>query len=322
MDKMLNILKETVARVLDDVDMVIGYKNGFDAIHATPHFITSTEEIDDLIWNPLCVHNLTTYLPTLKTTKTGIIVKGCDSRTIVQFMQEELVPRDNLVIIGIPCRGVINVRKVLKEINDPAGFVEEVSFDNNGNISIKTNKVDKTLPIADFCPEKCRTCQYPTPLIYDYLVGDAIKSEKSVESVYSDIKEFEGKTLEDRMKYWEGEFDRCIRCYACRNACPLCVCSDNCIAESRDPHWMTQKMIFTEKFMFHMIHALHLAGRCVECGECTRACPMGIPVNKLKRKINLDMKELYGYEPGVNPSEKPPMFMFNVDELTIKEHKI
>ncbi|HNQ64322.1 MAG TPA: 4Fe-4S dicluster domain-containing protein, partial [Syntrophorhabdaceae bacterium] len=121
---------------------------------------------------------------------------------------------------------------------------------------------------------------------------------------------------------WEGEFDRCIRCYACRNACPMCVCQDSCIAETRDPHWISQRATLSEKFMFHMIHALHLAGRCVECGECERVCPMNIPVNKLKRKINLDMKELYNYEPGVNPEDKPPMYTFNVDEVTIKEHKI
>ncbi len=71
-----------------------------------------------------------------------------------------------------------------------------------------------------------------------------------------------------------------------------------------------------------MIHALHLAGRCVECGECERVCPMGIKVNLLKKKINSVMKDLFNYEPGVNAEEKPPMYTFNVEEKKIEEHKL
>ena len=104
--------------------------------------------------------------------------------------------------------------------------------------------------------------------------------------------------LEERRAYWEKELGRCIRCYACRNACPLCVCKESCIAETRDPHWMSQRQRPTEKMMFHLIHALHLAGRCTECGECERACPMNIPLGKLKKKINMEMLELFGYTAG------------------------
>jgi len=256
----------------------------------------------------------------LKKKKVGVIVKGCDSRTVIQFIQEGLINRDNVVLIGIPCKGVISVAKVLKEIDHES--VEEILFTNDGEITLKTRQGKKSLSLKDISPDKCRTCQYPTPLIYDHLIGEPIQSDKSPESVYADIKEFEKLGLEERLKYWEKEFDRCIRCYACRNACPMCICQDSCIAETRDPHWISQRLNLTEKFMFHMIHALHLAGRCVECGECERACPMGIPVNKLKRKINLEMKELFDYEPGVKLDEKPPMFVFNVDEAKIKEHKI
>jgi ferredoxin len=310
-------LKESIAEVLPKVDVVIAYKQGFDSLHAVPHFITKPEQVEEVIWNPLCVHNLATYLPTLNK-KAAVVVKGCDSRAIVQYMQEELINRENVVIIGIPCTGVIDVNKVLHEINYRP--VKEVTFEN-ANILIRTSEGQKKLPLSDLYPDKCKTCQYPTPLVYDHLVGEPIKTDKPPESVDEEVREFEKKSIAERLAYWEKEFDRCIRCYACRNACPMCICRDKCIVESRDPHLMSQKLTLGEKLMFHMIHSLHLTGRCIECGECDRACPMGIPVSKLKKMINLGMKNRYGYIPGINPEDKSPLLVFSLKGENTEEQK-
>jgi len=311
-------LKEIIKQVLPDVETVICWQEGYDKLNVTPIFITSPEQVDQVVWNPLCAQNLASYLPSQKK-KVAVAVKGCDSRTIVQYMQEGLIDRNNVVIIGIPCKGTVSKKKVQKAIgNEP---VEEVTFTDDA-IKVKTPSGEKTLALADVCPTKCTSCQFPTPIVYDQLTGDAIKSDKPPESVYADVVELEGKTLEERKAYFASQFDKCIRCYACRNACPMCVCQDSCIAETRDPHWITQRNSLDEKVMFHMIHALHLAGRCVECGECERVCPMEIPVAKLKKKINKEMKDLFDYTPGVNPEDKPPMYTFNVDEAKIKEHKL
>ncbi len=312
-------LRKAVAEILPGVDVVIGCRQGFDPLHAEPFFITKPEQIEDLILSPLCSQNLASYLPSLKNKKVAVVVKGCDSRTIVQFLQEGLIKRENVVIIGVPCTGVISAKKTARKAD--GDMITSIAFED-GAVVVKTDNGEKKIAASDASPDKCSTCQYPTPLLYDVLVGDAITSNKAPESVYDDIRELEEKSLEERKAYWEKELGRCIRCYACRNACPLCVCQDACIAETRDPHWMSQRSTLTEKMMFHMIHALHLAGRCTECGECERACPMDIPLGKLKKKINMEMKQLFDYIPGTNAEEKTPLYTFKVDEETIEEHKL
>ncbi|HME45098.1 MAG TPA: 4Fe-4S dicluster domain-containing protein [Syntrophorhabdales bacterium] len=314
----LEKLKEIVRTVLPSVDVVIGYKKGLDALHPVPCFLTSPDEIDALVLNPACMHNLAAYLPSLKN-RAAVVVKGCDSRTVVQLAQEGLIKRENVVVIGVPCQGAVSVRKVLSAIDHQP--VIEASFEND-TVVIKTKKGEARLALRDVAPDKCLACRYPTPVVADHLAGEEVEPKIDEKTAYQEIREFDARSLEERRAYWMAEFDRCIRCYACRNACPLCVCRESCIAETRDPHWMSQKATQNEKMMFHMIHAIHLAGRCTECGECERACPMGIPVARLKKKINMEMKELFGYEPGISMDDKPPMYTFKVEEEKIEEHKI
>ncbi len=312
-------LKRAIEEALSSVGLVIAYRPGFDPLHVEPFFISKPEEAEEAIIGPLCEQNLASYLPSRKD-KTGIVVKGCDSRSIVQLLQEGLVKRENLIILGVPCRGVVSTKKVMIA----TGFqpVESLSIAGN-SVEVLTRRGIMRLALSDVSPDRCRSCRYPNPLVYDVLLDDPVQSDNNtVTDGYDDVRAFEAISLEERKAYWEKELGRCIRCYACRNACPMCVCAESCIAETREPHWITQKAGLKEKIMFHMIHALHLAGRCTECGECERVCPMNIPVGKLKKKINMDMEELFGYVPGTKTEGKPPLYTFGTDEEKIEEHRL
>jgi Na+-translocating ferredoxin:NAD+ oxidoreductase RnfC subunit len=133
------------------------------------------------------------------------------------------------------------------------------------------------------------------------------------EQNWNDVAEVEALGPAERLAFWTRQFDACIRCYACRQACPGCYCHE-CLAEQVDPTWTSIAHRVPEKAFFHIMRAYHLAGRCVECHACDRACPMGIPLSLLNRKIAKEVKELFGYQAGGDPEIPPPLATFRKDE--------
>ena len=108
----------------------------------------------------------------------------------------------------------------------------------------------------------------------------------------------------DRRRYWTDVFSRCIKCYGCRNSCPLCNCDDCRLEESR---WVRVGEIPPEYPSFHLIRAFHLADKCVGCRSCENACPMNIPLGQLHQLIREDIKRLFGYEAGRDVFEESPL---------------
>jgi L-lactate utilization protein LutB len=153
-----------------------------------------------------------------------------------------------------------------------------------------------------------------TPVDYDVLIeSDTPVEIPSDANGFKDIEEMENWTAEERLAFWTEEFDRCIRCYACRQACPGCYCFE-CVAEQVDPHWTSIAMEVPEKMFFHVMRAYHLAGRCVLCGACEAACPMNIPLSKLNRKIAKDILETFGYKTGDDANTAPFLACFDSNE--------
>ena len=314
-------LHKLVEEALPELDTMIGWAAGEDPLHTRPIFIRSAESIPRLIWSPFCAQNLTGYLvkppalqPADKDKQIGICVKGCDSRSLVALIQEKFVTRDRLRIFGIPCRGTVDWRQVMRQVR--LSHVRSARVEDN-RLIVDDAGGTHNLNLEDVLARKCRRCLHPNPVVYDVLVGEPTVSRIKPEDMYRDVDALEKRPLEERLAFWQAELDRCMRCYACRNACPLCVCQERCIAETRDPKWLTQRMGIPEKFLFHFIHAMHLAGRCTECGECERVCPMEIPVTLMKEKLNKIMEEMLGYVAGLDPTAIPPLLTFNPGETGV-----
>jgi len=113
-------------------------------------------------------------------------------------------------------------------------------------------------------------------------------------------------------EFWDTIKD-CIRCYACRDACPLCYCHV-CFVDEAMPQWCGKTQDEADVATFHLLRAFHCAGRCTDCGACEAACPQGIKMRRLTSKIEKDIRGLYGYQPGMSLDEQPPLVVYRPND--------
>ncbi|MFH1784773.1 MAG: 4Fe-4S dicluster domain-containing protein [bacterium] len=284
-------LKNKVKELLKtkQIEVLIGYGRASDGISATPIFIETEEEVEKLVWDSHCVYNLANYLRDFPQKKMGIIAKGCDVKSILVLIQENQLKRENVLIIGIECSGVIDEKK----LGDDKESLGEIGFD-----------------------QRCAKCKPAIPQLYDILIAQKDKkthTKEEQEDLYEPVRKFEAKSIQEKFNFWQEEFSRCIRCYACRQICPMCYCP-KCVADQASPVWFSRQTNFEGNFSWNITRAMHLAGRCIDCGECERACPVGIPLRDINKKIEKDVKELFNYEAGTDTEQKPLFSSFGKDD--------
>jgi len=320
-------LREEAQRLLLEkkADVIVGYEQGTLPLTATPCFITKPEEAEKLVWNNLCTQNLAKFVHDLITAHKnsqvrvkpedrkkkiiGVIARGCTTRSIIIHLQEKQYDRGEVYIVGVPCDGYVEGKK-LKSAVGGADIIEG-SIDG-GQIKVKTPEGEKSVALKDVLSNSCLTCRFNNPIISDVMVGSPAAA-MNPDAEYDEVKEFEGKSIEERWAYFTKEMDKCIRCNACRQACPSCYCP-TCFAEQSQPQWVGIGEDATDTQVFQFMRLYHMVGRCVDCGSCVAVCPMGVDLRKFLKKIDKDCWELFANRAGSSMEDMPPLGKYSEND--------
>ena len=257
------------------VTRVIGYEEGRRGV-VRPLVAATVEEAGRLLFDERCVHNLALYL--------------------LDFKAGEKGPQPPVAVVLKPCDArALNVLVLEHQVERSQVYA----------IGVVCSGVQGK--------RACRVCTERVPPTYDTLLGQP-PAEAPAAQEPDDLKRLEAMSPAERQAFWEEHFSRCIRCYACRQVCPMCYC-EVCIAEKLDPPWESIAIAPPENRFYHVLRAYHLTGRCIECGECERVCPMGIPVYLYQRYLAEEVRQTFGFRAGMDAETLAPFMTFRKEEL-------
>ena len=296
-----------------EVSRVLGWKKGENTFDVEVAFFENVEALGEFVYNGFCGANLSKYMieASKKEGKTLVFLKPCDSYSYNQLLREHRVDREKAYIIGVGCKGKLSLSQI------PFEGVLSVSGadypDAAEELTVQTLYGTETIPYKKAMLERCHVCKGKEHVVYDELLGESCDTVDA--DRFAEVAKIEAMSPEEKFAYFQAELSKCIRCNACRNVCPACSCR-KCVFDSTafDSAQKSNTTSFEEK-MFHIIRAFHVAGRCTDCGECSRVCPQGIPLHLFNRKFIKDINALYGeYQAGSDLESKAPLTSFRMDD--------
>ena len=258
-----------------EVSLVIGYGEGNHPERTTPVFITKPEDAAQLVLNPFCRNNLAAWL-------TRKDLKARHKKMAIVAKEPDiravvvLIQEDQVVPEAVRIIGV--------RIDEPGNPDSPCAVLPQTTLEELLKHLQDDFQARDLTPEQLRQ-----------------------------VEELEKLAPAKRWAFWRRQFDRCIRCYACRQACPMCYC-DRCIALMNQPQWIDTSAHPLGNFSWNIARAFHLAGRCIGCGECERACPVDIPLMLLNRFLARQVRRHFDHRAGYDTEDYQPFATYKCED--------
>jgi formate dehydrogenase subunit beta len=306
-------------------DLIITYRESGIPGQMTPFFIRSSDKIDLLSITPYCINNLAVYLAELtllevfESSKKGrviLTIKPCDMPSVLQMISDAQIPREKVLIIIFECDFVINSKAIRDTIQDDFSAIEMkqdtmiVTTMQKGNVTL--NKGDQ---MAGKCKDS-KMCDLPGTSDY-YFVGTEkkrINQSKKISLKTTLVQDTLKKT--ELKQLVESELSKCIRCNACRNICPACFCSDQCIMDKPKliSPFIEKEVSLRNNILYHLIRFYHVAPNCTGCSECERVCPQNIKLSIFFKYLNRFIETEFGFEPGKSDLDRQKLLNYRFGE--------
>jgi len=315
MKKVLEIMKKRATQLLNEgvVNRVLGWEAGEFGYDQTPAVFSNVEDLSNLVYDSFSAPNLSKYLieESKKEGKILVFLKPCDTYSFNQLVKEHRIKRENIFVLGIECTGKVDINALKNR-----GAVGVTGVEDLGEeVLVHTIYGDQTFKKQEVLLEKCQSCKGKEHKVFDELaIVNPVDDKKNDRFV--GVETLEAMSPEERFEFWRSQLSKCIRCNACRNVCPACSCI-KCVFDNHNSGVASKATPDTfEEQMYHIIRAFHVAGRCTDCGECSRVCPQDIPLHLLNRKFIKDMNEFYGeFQAGEDTETRAPLTNFTKEDV-------
>jgi len=299
-----------------EVQRVIGHARGTTPYRSRPHFATSPEQTEGLIHEVTCASNLAVYVSKPKE-RVAVIAKGCDARSLVTIINEGQAERGNVLIVGVACEGKLDEGRLLRKLDFPPRHAQSVREEGE-EVVVEGPQGEVRLRRDDVIMVNCTYCRARTPAVADELIGEPVPPREGADT-YADLAGLDEMSEAHRAEFWRAQFEKCIRCYACRNACPSCFCPE-CFVDEYHPQWALHGGgQFRGNWMWNLGRGQHLAGRCSACGSCQRGCPVDIPLMLLNRWMERATNQAFDHLAGMSEQQKQLAALFRKSEAKASE---